>query len=71
MDRIDRLLIKALPKPTKIDKLKADNPYYGKSLDELLDCMSPRPFFGIRAPENGTPEHDKFVFALMEAAGRE
>lgn len=65
MDRIDRLIAKAVPKPSKIDRLRVDNPLMGKSSDELLDYLSGDNY---RAPDMKTPEWDKFMYALVHAA---
>lgn len=65
MDRIDRLIIKAKPKQTIIDKLRKNNPFIGKSFDELMKYMEIDT--GLEVPESGTFEHGKFNFAVMEA----
>lgn len=64
MNRIDRLLKKAKPKPSLVDRLKQNNPYMGKSCDELLDYMSEKNY---RAPEKGTKEWNQFIFALTQS----
>ena len=67
MDRVDRLITRAKPKPTIFDKLKQDNPFWGKSFDELLDCMCPHIPTELEVPESGTMEIAKFNYALIEA----
>lgn len=64
MDRLDRLLLKARPKPTLLDELEENNPYMGKSSDELLDYMDGNNY---RAPDMKTPEWGKFMHALVHA----
>lgn len=64
MDRIDRLLLKAIPRPTPVQRLQKDNPYIGKSRDELLDYLSGDNY---RAPEMHTPEWDRFIYAVVHA----
>ena len=67
MNRIDRLIARAKPKPTIFDRLKENNPFLGKSFNELLDCMCPHIPTELEVPKNGTPEKDKFNYALLEA----
>lgn len=67
MSRIDKLISKAKPKPTLADKLKENNPFLGKSFDELLDCMSIHSKAELKAPNNGTWEKTKFQYALLDA----
>ena len=67
MDRIDRLIIKAKPKPNILDKLKQDNPYLGKSCDELLDMMCPETPGGYTAPDKSSREWLKFTYALLHS----
>ena len=64
MDRIDRLILKAKPKPSLNDKLEKDNPYIGMNSNDLLDYMSGDNY---RAPEMGTIEWTKFIYALMHS----
>lgn len=64
MDRIDRLLEKARPKPSLLDKLGMDNPYMGKTSDELLDYLSGDNY---RAPEMRTSEWNKYIYAVVHA----
>lgn len=67
MNRIDRLIAKAKPKKTIFDKLKENNPFLGMSFTELLDCMCPHIPTKLEVPKNGTPEKDKFNYAMLEA----
>ena len=64
MAQSDRLIKKAKPKPTIQDKLKENNPYLGKSDEELLDYLSGDNY---RAPEKNTRAWEKFMFALISA----
>lgn len=63
MYKIDRLLVKATSKSTLFDKLKKDNPYLGKSLNELLDYMGS----SDSIQKNGSCKKDKFNYALIDA----
>ncbi|MEE0203510.1 MAG: hypothetical protein U0I51_23595 [Muricomes sp.] len=65
MDRIDRLIVRATPKPSILDRLSIYNLYLGKSCNELLDYLSGDNY---RAPDMKTPEWDKFMYALVHAA---
>lgn len=65
MNRLDRLILRAKPKQTIIEKLREDNPFIGKSLEELMKYMEKDA--GPEAPESGTSDHGKFILALMEA----
>lgn len=64
MDRVDRLLMKAKPKKKPWKLLEEDNPYLGKTADELLDYLSGDNY---RAPEMRTREWNKFMYALVYA----
>lgn len=64
MDRVDRLIAKAIPKPTLIERLQQNNPYIGKTSDELLDYMSADNY---RAPNMRTPEWNQFIYAVVHA----
>lgn len=64
MQRIDKLLIKVIPKPTPLQKLEQDNIYLGKSCNELLDYLSGDSY---RAPDMRTTEWDKFIYAVIQA----
>lgn len=65
LDRIDRLLLRATPKPTPLQLLQQDNPYMGKSCEELLDYMSGDDY---RAPYIGAPGWNMFIYALVHSA---
>ena len=58
------MLNKVKPKPTLHDRMKENNPYFGKTSSELLDYLSGDNY---RAPEKGTPSWRKFMYALMHA----
>lgn len=64
MDRIDRLLNKAKPKPTICEILAKDNPYLGKTEADLLNYLSRDNY---RAPDMHTTAWSKFMYALMYA----
>lgn len=61
MNRLDWLIIKAMPKETVTERLGRDNPYLQKQFEDLLDYMGE----DYRAPEMGTPEWDKFIYAFI------
>ena len=67
MDRLDRLILKAMPKLTPVQLLAVDNPYLGKSREELLDMMCSVSPGGYQAPEMRTPEWEKFMYALIHS----
>lgn len=65
MNKIDRLISK-VTNPSVHDLLEKNNPYMGKSYQELRDYMRP----AARADEMplpGTTEHDKYIYALLQA----
>ena len=64
MDRIDRLIEKARPKLTKVERLFMDNPYMGMNFRDMLDIMGKA---GTVAEKIGTWEHDQFNAALLDA----
>ncbi len=64
MDRIDRLLLKAAPKDTPWQRLQKDNPYLGKTSLELLEYLDGDNY---RAPDMGTQEWGKFMYALVHS----
>lgn len=64
MNKIDRLIMKARPKPSLSDRLKIDNPYMGKTFEELILYLSADNYI---APEMQTFQWSQFVFALMSA----
>lgn len=64
MDRIDKLLLRAVPKPTPLQRLQYDNPYMGRGCNELLDYLSGDNY---QAPEMETPEWNKFIYAVVHA----
>lgn len=64
MNRLDRLMIKAKPKPTLQHRLAEDNPYLSMSFEELTDYMSGENY---RAPAMGTWEWEQFIWAMMQA----
>lgn len=68
MDRIDRLLMKAVPRLTTYQRLMNNNPYLDKSRDDLLDMMCPETPGGYTAPDKGTPEWEMFICAIMHSA---
>ena len=67
MDKLDRLILKARPRLTPMQQLAVDNPYFGKSSEELLDMMCPVSPGGYQAPEMRTPEWAKFMYALVNS----
>lgn len=67
MDRLDKLILKAKPKLTPVQRLAVDNPYLGKTFDEMLDMMSPGNAEGCQAPEMRTPDWAKFMYALVNS----
>ena len=64
MGRIDRLIEKARPKLTKVERLFMDNPYMGMNFRDMLDIMGKA---GTVAEKIGTWEHDQFNAALLDA----
>lgn len=62
MDRIDRLLMRAKPRIQPWQRLKQDNPYSKLYHDELLEYLDGENY---RAPEMGTTEWNKFIYALV------
>lgn len=69
MDRVDRLIMKVVPKPSLQDRLSAGNPYLGKPCMELLDLMCPESPGGYQAPEMRTFEWSQFIYAVICSAG--
>ena len=67
MDRLDKLILKAKPKLTPVQRLAVDNPYLGKTFDELLDMMCSETPGGYQAPEMRTPEWQKYMYALVNS----
>ena len=65
MDRLDRLIMKAKPALTPLQRLGLDNQYIGKSFDELLDMLTPAGTNGETAPEMRTADWGKFMYALV------
>ena len=66
MDKIDRLLLKALPKLSITQRLEENNPYMGKPCMELLELLDGDNY---QAPEMKTPEWDQFMYAIVHASG--
>jgi hypothetical protein len=66
MDKIDRLLMKALPRLNITKRLEEDNPYFGKPCSELLGLLDRENY---QAPEMKTPEWDQFMYAIVHASG--
>lgn len=66
MNKVDSLIKKVVPKKSLQDELSVNNPYIGKSCDELLDYMSGDNY---RAPPMRTWEWTQFMFAMMHASG--
>lgn len=64
MDRIDRLILKVQSSIEPGECLAVDNPYLSKTCDELLDMMCPETIGGYCAPPMGTPEWEKFMYAI-------
>lgn len=62
MDRVDRLMKRAKPKPTLDDKLRKDNSYLGISSWELLEYLSGDNY---RAPQMRTWEWEQFMYAMI------
>lgn len=67
MNRIDRLIMRAQPKPTIQNKLEENNPYIGSSFNELLDYLCPDSKGECRTPERHTDDWHKYMWALMDA----
>lgn len=67
MNRIDRLILKAMPVQDRWQRLKQDNPYMGKTCDELLDMLCPVTSGGYTAPPMRTPEWNQFMYAMLHA----
>lgn len=65
MDRVDRLIDKAKPKRTIHNILQSNNPYLSMTYQEIRDYM--RPQSGKELPAPGTLEHDKYMYALIQA----
>jgi len=63
MNRIDKLIEKVKPSSVS-NRLEVDNPYIGKSFEELTDYLSGDNY---RAPEMRTWEWTQFMHALMIA----
>jgi len=66
MDKIDRLIMRALPNVKIVERLKEDNPYMGKNCAELLELLSGENY---QAPEMKTQEWDKFMYAIIHSSG--
>ena len=66
MDKIDRLIMRALPKVKIVERLKEDNPYMGKTCAELLELLSGDNY---QAPEMKTPEWEQFMYAIVHTSG--
>lgn len=64
MSKIDKLLEKARGKTNLFDRLEQDNPYIGKTFEELTDMLSGDHY---TAPPMRTREWDKFMYAMMHA----
>ena len=64
MDKIDRLIVKAMSKTRLFDGLEKDNVYLGQTDEELLDYLSGENY---RAPEMRTLAWDKFMYALIHS----
>lgn len=62
MDKIDRLIMKALLKYNIMKQLEDNNPYFGKSCSELLELLAGENY---QAPEMKTQEWDKFMYAIV------
>ena len=67
MEKIDRLLLRVKPKLKPWQRLETDNPYMDRNSGELLDMMSLDS--QNQAPEMRTTEWNKFIYALVHAAG--
>lgn len=67
MDRLDKLIMKARPALTPLQRLTLDNWYLDKSFDELLDMICPESAGEQKAPEMRTPEWAKFMYALVNS----
>ena len=67
MDRVDKLIMRAKPKLTPVQLLTIDNPYIGKSFEELLDMLCPETPGGYQAPQIRTPEWNKFMYAMLDS----
>lgn len=63
MNRLDRLIIKAKPKPSLYERLKVNNPYMDQSYQELIDYLDAE---NHNAPERGTWAWSQYISALME-----
>ena len=66
MDKIDRFIMRALPKVRIVERMRKDNPYLGKTCMELLELLSGENY---QAPEMKTPEWDQFMYALVHSSG--
>lgn len=66
MDKIDRLIMKALPRYNIMKKMEDDNPYFGRSCAELLELLSGENY---QAPEMKIQEWDKFMYAIVHSSG--
>lgn len=66
MDKIDRLIMRALPKVRIVELLKKDNPYIGKNCSELLELLDGENY---QAPEMRTQEWEKFMYAIIHSSG--
>lgn len=65
MDKINRLIMRALPRLNITKRLEEDNPYLGKSCSELLELLAGENY---QAPEMKTPEWDQFMYAIVHAS---
>lgn len=66
MDKIDRLIMRALPRLNINKRLEEDNPYLGKPCMELLGLLDGDNY---QAPEMKTQEWDKFMYAIVHSSG--
>lgn len=66
MEKIDRLMMKALPRLNITKRLEEDNPYLGKPCLELLELLDGGNY---QAPEMKTQEWDQFMYAIVHASG--
>lgn len=66
MDKIDRLIMKALPRLNITKRLEENNPYLGRPCLELLELLDGENY---QAPEMKTQEWDQFMYAIVHSSG--
>ena len=66
MDKVDRLIMKALPKYNIMKQLEDDNPYFGRTCVELLELLEGENY---KAPEMKTHGWNQFMYAIVHSSG--